>query len=321
MLINKTEFHDMMSQVGTQILLAVSGGADSMVMMHDVASLKTEYPDKVFMVAYIDHQLNPSSKQWGQLVIQMAEEYGFPATMISVDVSQFGRNLEFAARQARYKALTTLNPNAIIMGHHANDRIENFLMKLMRGSGVKGLRSIRPVSDCWINHNIKMLRPLLQITREAIEDYADRTGVAYINDPSNQDNKFDRNWIRNVAWPLIQNRYQIADVNVGRCLEFINEAYDLTQELAEIDYQNVKIKSNELDWQKMQIMSKSRLKNLIMYVLNNASDGGFSTQQVELFATCIKNADMDNTTELRTKTITLAKIGKRVVISNLKEVS
>ena len=317
MLLDEEIVNDMMAACGRQIILAVSGGADSMVMLHDIASLKGQWPDKTIMVVYVDHQLNVKSKEWGECVRSAAEQYQLPFTSLTVTVD--GKNLEFAARQARYQALVDLGPDAIFLAHHANDRVENFFMKLMRGAGVKGLRSIRPISGCWLDRSVALMRPMLDVSREQIDRYVEDNDIAYVVDPSNQDTRFDRNWIRHVAWPVIQDRYGIADVNVCRSLEFLNEAYELTQDLAKIDHNATFIATGEYDWEKAKALGQIRLKNLIMYILENVMNSEtFITQQIIGFASGLIAADMDSRVELRTKHVKLQKIGRKIFVKEVE---
>ena len=317
-LIDLNLLDELFAAVGSRITISVSGGADSMAMLHDIAHARDRWPNKHFTAVYVDHQLHEQSTTWGKHVESACRAWNMPFKAIVVDVHAYGRNLEYAARQARYQALVDRGCDAIVLGHHANDRIESFIMKLMRGSGIKGLKGMTYISDCWINQDIKLLRPMLHINRYAIDAYMQDNHIAYIQDPSNADTRFDRNWIRHVAWPMIQERYPIADININRSLDFLSEAFELTQDLAAIDYNTCANNDGSISWTKAKDLGLVRLKNLIMYVLNTRCNcTSFSTQQVDLFARSLLQASMNSETELRTKTVRLHKLGKRIVVSQL----
>lgn len=315
-LIDLNLMDSLFTQVGSRITISASGGADSMALLHDIAHARDRWPNKQFTAVYVNHQLHENSHAWSQHVESACAAWNMPFKAITVDVHAYGRNLEYAARQARYQALVNRGCDAIVLGHHANDRIESFIMKLMRGSGIKGLKGMTYLSDCWLTSDVKLLRPMLQVTRYTIDAYMQDNHIAYIHDPSNADTRFDRNWIRHVAWPMIQERYPIADININRSLDFLNEAFELTQDLAAIDFANCSTSDGTLSWTKTRDLGLVRLKNLIMYVLHTRCNcNGFSTQQVDLFARSLIAASMNSETELRTKSARLHKVGKRIIIT------
>jgi tRNA(Ile)-lysidine synthase len=142
--------------------------------------------------------------------------------------------------------------------------------------------------------------------------------VQHIEDDSNQNNRYDRNWIRNVAWPLIQSRYHIADVNANRSINLLNEAWELTQDLAKIDLDTVSLGIQKgtqiLDWTKLKKLSHLRLKNLILYVIDQHGVENFSTHHVEDFSTNLLRADSDSNTEMSLNGLILKKIGHKVQV-------
>lgn len=297
---------------GRNILVGVSGGIDSMVLL-DVLHQNRESLGKDFKVLHVDHRISPSSGDWARFVQGYCDDRGIPCAVVTVDVAQYGNNLEHAARKARYNAFTEMDPDMIVLAHHANDQLETFFLKLFRGSGLKGLRCMSKSSPSWIDPEILLVRPLLDWDKERILGYASEHGIPNVEDLSNADTRMDRNWIRHDLWPLIINRNEIADVNVLRSINLLNEAWELTQDLALIDIKRTTLPDGSLDWLKLRDLSLPRLKNMILHILDENDVIGFSTHHVEEFSRSLLNADMDSRNEMRVKGLMFRKIGKKVV--------
>lgn len=297
---------------GTDILVGVSGGVDSMVLL-DILHQNRRILRKDFRVLHVDHRISPHSREWAQFVQDYCDQRQIPCEIAVVDVAGFGNNLEHAARQARYDAFARSDPDMIVLAHHANDQLETFFLKLFRGSGLKGLRCMRKSSPSWIDPRIQLVRPLLDWTKERIADHAAEHGVPNIEDLSNKDTTFDRNWIRHELWPLISKRNEIADINVTRSIGLLDEAWELTQNLAQIDRGSCSTADGNLDWTRLRSLSVPRIKNLFLHILDDHNVTGFSTHHVEEFCRSLLNADMDSRNEMRVKGLTFRKIGKKVV--------
>src|SRR5512139_2130911 len=173
--------------------LAVSGGPDSlaMLLLADAA-----IPGR-FEVATVDHGLRPESAAECGMVADMCAARGIPCAVLSVSVAE--GNLQAAAREARYAALTrwasSRGLTAIATAHHADDQAETLLMRLNRGSGVAGLAGVRERS--WLAHSgIALIRPLLAFRRAELAGVVAASGLAPVQDPSNADDRFDRARIR-----------------------------------------------------------------------------------------------------------------------------
>lgn len=297
---------------GERIIVGVSGGVDSMVLL-DILHRNKEILRKEFKVLHVNHHISPQSGEWAQFVTEYCEARGIPHEVVDVDITKYGKNLEHAARQARYAAFAAQNTDMIVLAHHLNDQCETFFLKLFRGSGLKGLRCMDKSSPSWIDPSVRLVRPLLGWSKEQIQHYADAHGVPNIEDLSNGDTRFDRNWIRHDLWPLIIERNEIADVNVLRSINLLGEAWELTQDLAQIDQKNCVNSDGSLDWIGLRQLNLPRLKNLILHILDQNNIVGFSTHHIEDFAKSLINADMDSKNELRVKGFVMRKIGKKVV--------
>ena len=189
---------------GTLILCAVSGGRDSMALLHLLHSIADSGRFQV-AAAHFNHQLRPAAGQDENFVQVYCQEAGIPLVCGREDIRGFaakqGASLEDAARILRYRFLEEtagrLGAARIATAHHREDNAETVLLHLLRGSGLQGLCGIPPVRG-------RIVRPLLETSREEIDGYVAQHGIPYVEDESNQDVKFTRNRLRWEVLPLLE---------------------------------------------------------------------------------------------------------------------
>jgi len=300
-----------------RVLIGVSGGADSMALLHMIESTrKVKKLSCEFKVLHVNHHINSESNTWAQVVVDYCNSIEMTCEVVDVDITQWGNNLEQAARRSRYDAFSKQDCDTIILAHHQNDQIETFFLKLFRGAGPKGLRCMTETSPCWFDLSKKVIRPLLNCSKVELEDHVIKHNIPYVTDPSNADNAYNRNWIRNCLMPTIQERDEIADINILKVVRIQNEAYELMNDLAQLDLTSVTLPNGDLDWSKLKTFSSRRIKNLIMYICtpNNLVD--VSIHNVETFSKGLLDADEDSRNELRLRNFRMFKIGKRIVIDS-----
>lgn len=313
-LIDDKELLGMLEDAG-RILIGVSGGADSMALLHVILRNREKICSD-FKVLHVDHQLKPESKHWVQVVRDYCELNDVPFESVEVNVSQWGNNEEQAARKARYHAFAQQDFDTLLLAHHANDQMETFFLKLFRGSGAKGLRCMAKKSPCWFDMNRTVMRPLLAVRRSDIEDYVRTNGIPYVTDPSNDDRRYDRNWIRHELIPMLEERNDAADINILRAVEFQAEVYSLMSDLAEIDRATCARADGNLDWTKVRLLGLTRIKNLVMHICASRNLVDVSTHHVEQFAKGLLSATMDSRNELRLKDFSIKKIGKTLFVNH-----
>jgi tRNA(Ile)-lysidine synthase len=192
---------------------AVSGGADS------VALLVLACAANLNVTAWhVDHGLRENSQTEAELVAQLAVQLGAQFESRTVSVEQ-GANTEARAREARYSAL----PSGVLTGHTADDQAETILINLLRGSGTRGLAGMQPTSQ----------RPLLQLRRIETVALCNALGIEVFNDPSNEDERFQRNRIRHEVLPLLESLAKRDLVPVlTRQADLLRDDDDLLNELA-----------------------------------------------------------------------------------------
>ena len=199
-----------------RILLAVSGGADSIALLHVLAALKAQGRiDAGLVCAHINHQLRgPASDADEQFVIEQADRLGVPVAVRAVEVRAYaqtqGLSLETAARQLRLANLGELARNHrcewVCTGHQRNDNAETVLHRLLRGTGFRGLAGIRPMR--WVG-DLRLASPLLCVTRGEITQYLETRRLRWREDQTNADTAYTRNYIRHRLLPFLQQEAQV----------------------------------------------------------------------------------------------------------------
>lgn len=248
-----------------RVFVAYSGGLDSSVLLHLLLSTGRAYE---ILPWHINHGLVESSQQMEQFCIQQAQAYGLEIRVDRLDLADVDSNIEAVARRQRYRLFeeNTHAGDCILTAHHADDQAETFLMNALRGSGVAGLRGI--ARQRRLGSSL-LLRPLLEFTRERLEDYASRHEIAWFNDPSNQNPRFDRNYLRHHIVPLIKQRWPGYQDALTTCSEIQSETQDFLDEVGSRDYQELHIpdpdKTDRLDINGMLQLSLPRRKNLVRY--------------------------------------------------------
>lgn len=189
---------------GDRVLCGLSGGADSVVLLHLLLSLKQEYALRIFAV-HVHHGIRGAEADRDEAFCrQLCREYGVMLYCEHADVPGFaaesGRNLEDAARCLRYEVFRRLRAEAdidrIALAHHADDNMETVLLNLTRGSGLAGICGIPPVRG-------EIIRPLIACKKSDIAGYCAENGLSYVTDSTNADPSYDRNFIRSHVIPLL----------------------------------------------------------------------------------------------------------------------
>lgn len=214
--------------------VAYSGGLDSHVLLHALAKLRPHFPAKLNAV-HIHHGLNPLADQWVQHCQQICAALGIPCTVYAVNIPRnTGASLEALARDARYKALeNTLGVGDICFtAHHGDDQAETVLLQLFRGAGVAGLAAMprsAPLGKGW------QVRPLLNYSRAQLQHYAQTQQLHWIEDDSNIDLRFDRNFLRHSVLPILRQRWRSLSPTLQRVAQHQAEADGLLQEIGVVD--------------------------------------------------------------------------------------
>ena len=191
----------------SKLVLAYSGGVDSEVLAFGLSQFARQHPEFNYQLVYVHHGLSDNAEAWAQHCLERGQYYDLPVTVERVAVNRGPRlSLEAEARKVRYQAIERhLSANDVLLtAHHEDDQLETILLALKRGQGPKGLAAMGQVQALAQG---KQLRPLLDISREQIEAYAKQQGLVHIEDESNQDDKYDRNFLRLEIIPRLKARW------------------------------------------------------------------------------------------------------------------
>lgn len=252
-------------------LIAYSGGVDSHVLLHLLAQLRDQSPSTVpeLVAIHINHQLQEQAGEWVKHCQRVCDELAIPLLSETVVIERCGGDsLEALAREARYKVFEQhLQPGeCLLLGHHLDDQVETGFQRLFRGSGSLGLGAM---ADQRSLVGGILLRPLLATSRQAIDDFARAEALHWIEDPSNTDTGFSRNFLRLKLLPEIEQRWPNYRQSVARSLALSREAAELNSELAAIDCQQSGFDpmGQLLSLEVLGRLSTARQRNLLRYWL------------------------------------------------------
>ncbi len=250
------------------LVVAYSGGVDSQVLLHAIAKLwHAKKITNPITVCHVNHGLSENATSWQNFAQQTCLKLNIPfvARQVSIQL-QAQKSLEALARDARYKVLQSLykEQSLVITGHHRDDQAETFLLALKRGSGLKGLSAM---ADESLHGKDIFMRPLLDISRKEIVNYAKEQKLTWVEDESNCDTQFDRNFIRQKVMPLLSERWPSITQTINRSSSLCSEGQSLLDELAEQDLQSCQLTKQSLSVNILSSLSIARFNNLIRYFL------------------------------------------------------
>jgi tRNA(Ile)-lysidine synthase len=262
------DFIDAHCQPVTTVIIGLSGGIDSVVLLDLLAN--SSMANAQLRAIHVHHGLSALADEWVSFCQALCARYDIDFRVEYVELAT-ARNIEAGARDARYQALAThVGANDILVtAQHGDDQAETILLALKRGSGVQGLASM-PVSLPFAlgRHN----RPLLMVSKKSIESYAQLQQLHWVEDDSNLDCRFDRNYLRNEILPQLNRRWQGFSENLARSANLLGQSLELLDELAALDYEKVRAVDNKfivnaLSISKVRQLSLARQNNLIRYWL------------------------------------------------------
>lgn len=251
------------SLVDKKIVVALSGGVDSVVLLH---FLNRHYPGNIRAV-HINHNLSKYSKEWSSFCENLCKKDNIKFKSIDIIIKN-SSNIEENARKKRYLSLTSeiLNNEILCTAHHQEDQAETLLLQLFRGSGVAGLAAM---PEKKIINGSQLYRPFLNISKTQILDYASENKLNWVEDDSNQNIHFKRNLLRIEFVPKLSGVFNSLTKNIARSAKHQAEALELMHDLAELDITNyVLIVKDRLQVIPLLELPKRRLVNVIRYFID-----------------------------------------------------
>jgi tRNA(Ile)-lysidine synthase len=270
--------HHLPAAASGDLLVAFSGGLDSTVLLHALASGDASQRQRLRAV-HVDHQLHPEAPRWQEHCARVALALAVPFLSERVSIATNPREgVESAARSARYEALRrALRPGeTLVTAHHADDQLETVLLALLRGSGVDGLAAM---PRCQRFGSGWHLRPMLDCTREDMVRWANEQHIVWLDDPSNDNTRFDRNYLRSEVVPRLRERWPSIARSAVRSAGHLGEAAHLLDEIAAHDFAAATI-GPCLKVSALKHLDPPRRRNLLRYWLHTCGARAPSTRKL-----------------------------------------
>jgi len=249
-----------------RISVAFSGGLDSTVLLTAISRLSLAVPVRALT---IDHGLHVDSGEWSGHCqdIAAALDVTFDSRAVAVPKIK-GRSLEATAREERYAALSEMigSGELLLTAHHSDDQLETVLLRLMRGSGAKGLRCISPFGVLGKGY---LGRPLLSVSHDEILRIGNTWKLRWLDDPSNPDRSFDRNYLRHEVIPLLKDRWPGAAVTAGRTAAQMRGVQEILESVAAADAEQVGAQGG-ISQSSLLELSRARRSNVLRHLILDA---------------------------------------------------
>ncbi len=249
---------------GSSLLLGLSGGVDSVVLLHLLAQIFPRFSWRL-RALHVHHGISPHADEWALFCSELCAQLSIPLQIEHVDITPLREmGIEAAARQLRHAALARQEVDFIALAHHRDDQAETLLLQLLRGAGVRGAAAMPRLK---LRHDAaSLLRPLLEAGRTELEAYAREHGLRWVEDDSNRDVSYPRNFLRHRVLPLLEQRFPSYRTTLARSASHFAEAATLLDELAAQDA-IVALEDERLSVAALRQLSEARGKNLLRYFL------------------------------------------------------
>lgn len=277
-------------------VIGYSGGLDSTVLLHLAVALKGEF---TFRALHINHRLSSKADLWQEQCEATSKAFAIPFQAVEVEVSdEKGESLEAAARKARYRAFEVHlgEGEILLLAHHAGDQSETVFFHLLRGGGLKGLSGMPEVRPLGRG---KLLRPLLEFEREDLRAYAKAHGLSWIEDESNGDLRFDRNFLRHEVFPKLKQRWPRLERTLARCAAHLAESQALLDELTDEWLARVEAEAGRLEISRLLQFPRRRQKWILRRWIEKTIGSPPTTDQLERILREIIGAGQDRSPELK----------------------
>ena len=243
--------------------IAFSGGMDSTVLLHVMKNIIDEKSQ--IRAIHINHNIVDNSKVWTRTCKSICKNFGIDIEIISLEVTHNGYGLEAAARDERYEKLKEkLYKNEYLLtAHHEEDQMETVFLRMARGTGLDGLQGINEKYS--FGEGI-IFRPMLEVSKTSVMDYAKEHQLKWVEDSSNQDTHFDRNFLRKKIIPQFRERWPSIASSVSRLSQLSAQNIKILNQIAEEDIGPI-ANMNELPLAKLLDKSFERANNMLRYII------------------------------------------------------
>ena len=263
--------------VHSSILIGLSGGVDSVVLLHLLHKLAARFSWQLSAL-HVHHGISPNADAWSDFCVDLCARHHISLHIERVDIAPLREHgIEAAARKLRHAAFAEQSCDFVAVAHHADDQAETLLLQLLRGAGVRGASAMPQFIER--AGSVPLVRPLLHCSRDEIMAYAAAHQLHWIEDESNADDSYPRNFLRHRVLPLLSECFPAYRDTLARSAQHFSEASSLLDELAQQDGVRA-IHADTLDVVVLQALSLPRAKNLLRYFLHSL--GAPMPQMVQL---------------------------------------
>lgn len=242
-----------------RVAVALSGGLDSVCLLH--AAVAWARASGVQLSAHhVHHGLSPNADAWLAFCAKRCAEWGVPVSHTRLQlVRRGGESLEAVARDARHAALSLLDADTVLFGHHQDDQVETFFLQLLRGAGPAGLAGMPAIQ---LRGAQRWVRPWLPVSRSILKNYAEHHALSWVEDESNQDTRFDRNALRQQVLPELEARFPHYRDAVIRAMQWQRDALQGLEAVAAQDIAAC-VEGDALDLPRWRALPESRAHQLL----------------------------------------------------------
>ncbi len=245
--------------------MGLSGGLDSVVLLRLLHELAPRFSWQLSAL-HVNHGISPKAGVWETFCSDLCSRYLIPLHIDHVDITPLrGQGIEAAARKLRHESFARQACDFIALAHHVDDQVETLLLQLLRGAGVRGAAAMATLSERDGSHRV--LRPLLNCSRREIMDYAQKLGMQWVNDESNADEVYPRNYLRHRVLPMLEKAFPAYRDTLSRSTRHFAEASELLDEFAKLDG-GESFEGNSLNVAVLRKLPPIRAKNLLRYFLH-----------------------------------------------------
>lgn len=293
--------------------VAFSGGADSTALLHALAQSNRDGHAFALRALHVNHHLQPQADDWARHALQMGERFNVPMKALDVSVSpRKGESVEAIARASRYALFASEleSDEVLLTAHHQDDQLETVLLQLLRGAGVAGLAAM-PACARFVRgwH----ARPLLDVSRAELVEYVTREELPWIEDASNTDARFDRNFLRRHVLPALRQRWPSAAANVSRSARHMAEAQQLLDGIARLDMASAR-DGKTLQCAALRALDPAHARNVLRYWLREQGFWLPSAARLEEIVTGMLHARVDAMPAVRWATAEVRRYRDRLYV-------
>ena len=249
------------------IFIGYSGGPDSTALVHLLSTLKAKQELNLKAI-HINHNLSKHSSIWENHCVETCSKLNVNLITKSIEIKVDGGGLESASRKARYKVFEKIlnRDDQMLLGHHSDDVAETLIMRLMRGTGPDGMEG--PKLKRSLGQGV-LVRPFLGVSKKEILDYLEKHNINYIQDDSNLSSDFDRNYLRNEIFPMLEKKWNNFSNRVSNFSKIIKDRNDNYSDLIHEKYDD--LISNSINLKKLKELSDPLIADVLRYSIKKCN--------------------------------------------------